>query len=110
MSPQFFDLKKLLSDRPAFDKDGWQEFLNVPSLFCGIYELPAGGTDTQTPHAEDEVYYVLEGEGVFICESQGGELRQEVHPGSILFLEKNKKHRFADFPQGLKLLVFFSKA
>lgn len=37
------------------------EFLRRPSMSLGLYVLPAGGTDPQQPHAEDEVYYILDG-------------------------------------------------
>ena len=37
------------------------EFLRVPALSAGVYVLPAGGTDPQQPHTEDELYYVASG-------------------------------------------------
>ncbi len=37
------------------------EFLRVPAMSAGIYVLPAGATDKQTPHQEDEIYYVVRG-------------------------------------------------
>jgi mannose-6-phosphate isomerase-like protein (cupin superfamily) len=37
------------------------EFLRVPSLSAGIYVLDTGATDPQTPHHDDEVYYVASG-------------------------------------------------
>ena len=37
------------------------EFLRVPALSMGLYALPAGSTDPQEPHQEDEVYYVVSG-------------------------------------------------
>jgi mannose-6-phosphate isomerase-like protein (cupin superfamily) len=30
-------------------------------LSVGLYLVPAGGTDDQTPHGEDEVYYAVRG-------------------------------------------------
>ncbi|MEZ4674484.1 MAG: hypothetical protein R2932_09590 [Caldilineaceae bacterium] len=39
----------------------WHEFLRVPDLSMGLYVLPAGDTDPQQPHTEDEVYYVING-------------------------------------------------
>src|SRR6185295_5647541 len=39
----------------------YHEFLRVPDLSAGIYVLEAGGTDPQSPHTEDELYYVIAG-------------------------------------------------
>ncbi len=36
----------------------WTEQLRVPDLSVGTYSIPAGGTDDQQPHTEDEVYVV----------------------------------------------------
>jgi hypothetical protein len=37
------------------------EFLRVPAMSTGVYVLPKGGADPQTPHREDEMYYVVRG-------------------------------------------------
>ena len=39
----------------------YHEFLRVPDLSAGIYVLEAGATDPQSPHTEDELYYVIAG-------------------------------------------------
>ncbi len=54
----------------------YHEFLTVPDLSAGLYILEAGATDPQSPHAEDELYYVVErpGEGL-------GRRRRARHPG-----------------------------
>ena len=41
----------------------YHEFLRVPDLSAGIYVLEAGATDPQSPHTEDELYYVVAGRG-----------------------------------------------
>jgi len=45
-----------LSRRRAATGDPDLEFLRVPDLSAGLYEIPAGGQDLQVPHAEDELY------------------------------------------------------
>ena len=75
-----------------------------PDLYTGLYEIPAGGHDEQTPHDADEVYYVLEGVAVFMVEDH----RVHVQAGSVLFVAKGKTHRFVDIREDLSLLVFFS--
>jgi len=57
---QAFELARLISQRASSNKL-YLEFLKVPDLSVGLYVLPAGGTDPQSPHTEDEVYYVVSG-------------------------------------------------
>jgi mannose-6-phosphate isomerase-like protein (cupin superfamily) len=86
--------------------DPYYEFLRVPTLNCGLYVLPAGATDRQTPHPEDEVYFVLEGLGVFSVEGAD----RTVQAGSILYVKAGVEHRFHSIAQDLVVLVFFSSA
>ena len=50
-----FELSELDRQRRQANKL-YLEFLRVPGLSLGLYVLPPGGTDTQQPHGEDEVY------------------------------------------------------
>ncbi len=84
----------------------WQEFIRVPDLFAGLYEIPAGGEDGQSPHDADEVYYVLEGEATAVVEGD----RIPVSAGSVLYVARDKDHRFVDVTEDLSLLVFFATA
>lgn len=82
------------------------EFLRTKSLSVGIYVLPAGGVDTQTPHNEEEVYFVIAGRARF----SNGARDEEVKAGDILFLNAKEPHRFHDISERLELLVFFAPA
>jgi mannose-6-phosphate isomerase-like protein (cupin superfamily) len=82
------------------------EFLRRDSLSCLIYHLNAGEPDRQTPHTEDEIYYVLSGEGVIEIDGEPS----PVKPGTVIFVEKHAEHRFRDYPEGLTLLVVFAPA
>jgi mannose-6-phosphate isomerase-like protein (cupin superfamily) len=84
----------------------YHEFVRVPDLSAGIYVLEAGGTDPQSPHTEDELYYVIAGRGVV---SVGSETRPVV-PGSLIFVAANVAHRFHDIAERLELLVMFGPA
>ena len=86
--------------------DLWFEFFRVPALSLGIYKLPKGGKDLQTPHDEDEVYYVLSGHGRI----QIGSEDHAVDPGAVIFVERKVEHRFHDIGEELELLVFFAPA
>ena len=52
----------------------WTEHLRVADLSVGTYSIPAGGTDDQEPHSEDEIYIVTTGRATL---ESGGE-RAEV--------------------------------
>ena len=84
----------------------YHEFLRVPDLSGGIYVLDAGAIDLQSPHTEDELYYVLAGRGMMTV---GGEIRPVV-PGSVIFVAATVPHRFHDIAERLELLVVFGPA
>jgi len=80
------------------------QFLNQGTMSLGLYALAAGSTDTQSPHAEDEIYYVVAGRGAIVV----AEERRPVQPGSIVFVAKEVAHRFVDIEEDLSILVFFA--
>jgi mannose-6-phosphate isomerase-like protein (cupin superfamily) len=84
----------------------YSEFIRVPSLSVGLYSLPAGGADPQSPHSEDEVYYVIRGRGQIRV---GGEDRA-VEAGSVVFVAADVEHRFHDIAEDMDILVFFAPA
>ena len=84
----------------------YHQFLTVPDLSLGLYVLPAGAEDLQTPHREDEIYYVVSGRGRL----SAGDQDYPAEPGSILFVAKNIDHKFHDIEEDLRLLVFFAPA
>lgn len=100
-----FEISQLLEQSQASGKL-YLEFLRVPSLSGGVYSLKAGATDPQQPHAEDEVYYVLNGRGQI---SVGDEDRA-VQPGSVVFVAAHALHKFHSITEDLDLLVFFAPA
>ncbi len=57
---QAFELAQLITQRADSNKL-YLEFLKVPDLSMGLYVLPSGGTDSQSPHTEDKVYCVVSG-------------------------------------------------
>ena len=81
-------------------------FLNRTTLTSGLYSLPVGATDTQNPHDQDEVYYVVSGKGTF----RSGEVAESVGAGSIIFVAAHAEHRFVEITEQLDMLVFFSTA
>lgn len=84
----------------------YREFLRVPAMSAGLYVLPAGATDPQRPHHEDEMYYVLRGRAHF----RAGDEDREISAGSALFVAAEVAHRFYDIAEELAVLVFFAPA
>lgn len=82
----------------------WLEFLRVNALSMGMYRLPAGGSDPQQPHAEDEVYYVTAGR----ARIRVGGADYPVAPGSIVYVPARVEHRFHSITEDLTVLVFFA--
>ena len=102
---QAFELAPLLEERKQSNKL-YLEFLKVPDLSMGLYVLPAGGTDPQSPHTEDEVYYVVSGKAKILVANEN----RDVQAGSIVYVAKNVAHRFHSIEEELTLLVFFAPA
>jgi mannose-6-phosphate isomerase-like protein (cupin superfamily) len=82
------------------------EFLRVPALSVGLYELAAGSVDPQQPHTEDEVYYVVSGQAMI----RVGDKDQWVAAGSILYVPAHEDHKFHSITADLSVLVFFAPA
>ena len=82
------------------------EFLRIPAMSVGFYALPAGGVDPQTPHREDEVYYVIRGCGNVTIAGHD----RTFEPGETIFVGKEVEHRFHSFQEPLELLVVFAPA
>lgn len=84
----------------------YHEFLRVPALSVGLYELAAGSNDPQQPHTEDEVYYVVSGEATIRVDNED----QPVTAGSIVYVPAHVVHYFHSIRQDLSILVFFAPA
>jgi mannose-6-phosphate isomerase-like protein (cupin superfamily) len=97
---QFADLLQRLGDKH------YHEFLRVPAMSAGIYVLSAGATDKQTPHKEDEIYYVVRGK----AKMRLGRGERSIGQGDVIFVEKTLEHQFFDIEKELLLLVIFAPA
>ena len=93
-----------ISRQQAESGRSYVQFINEGTMSLGLYVLAAGSVDEQSPHEEDEIYYVISGRGSVMV---AGEQRP-VRPGSIVFVAKEVEHRFVDIEEDLSLLVFFA--
>ena len=71
-----FELADVLADHSRSDRL-YYEFFRAPALSLGLYVLPAGAADPQSPHTEDEVYYVVNGSG--LGQMTGGPINSAFH-------------------------------
>ena len=100
-----FDLEALEAERRA-SGGPYLSFLTVSTMHAGVYFLPAGGTDRQQPHDEDELYYVVKGAGVLSVDDD----ETPIKPGSLVYVKAHAEHRFHSIAEDLTILVFFSTA
>ncbi len=82
----------------------YHEFLHVPTMSVGLYQLAAGATDPQEPHMEDELYYVVQGQARIQVDKE----HTAVNAGSMVFVAANIDHRFHSITEDLTVLVFFA--
>jgi mannose-6-phosphate isomerase-like protein (cupin superfamily) len=82
----------------------YHEFLRRDSMSAGLYVLRAREADPQTPHARDELYYVIRGHGRI----RVGDEDRPVDPGSVVFVAAEVEHRFHTITSDLTILVVFA--
>ena len=119
MRSSFRTLAEVAAERARRGKL-YREFLRVPAMSAGLYVLPAGRTDPQMPHHEDELYYVVRGHARMRVSSEeqavGGQAQgeqsgdQAVSEGSVIFVAAGVEHRFYDITEELVVLVVFAPA
>ena len=95
--------------RTADGSAHWAEQLRVPDLSVGTYSIPAGGTDDQQPHTEDEIYVITAGRATLTAGPDGAE-RLAASPGSVVYVAAGEVHRFVDITEDFAALVLFAPA
>lgn len=83
---------------------GYEIVHESAGLEIGVYVLVAPEPDRQQPHADDEVYVVLEGSGTLDVEGRSVELRE----GHAVFVPAGAEHRFTGYER-LSVLVIFER-
>src|SRR5690242_8497432 len=84
---------------------GYEILHESPGLEIGVYVLVAPEPDRQQPHADDEVYVVLEGRGMLEVEGA----KTELHEGNAIFVPAGADHRFSGYEQLCVLVIFERK-
>ena len=83
---------------------GYEVVHDSAGLEVGVYVLVAPEPDRQQPHEDDEVYVVLEGNGVLEVEGES----VPVEEGTAVFVEAGADHRFTAY-EHLSVLVIFER-
>jgi mannose-6-phosphate isomerase-like protein (cupin superfamily) len=83
---------------------GYEIVHESPGLEVGVYVLVAPEPDRQQPHADDEVYVVLEGRGQLEIEGEPVQLVE----GQAAFVPAGANHGFSAYEQ-LAVLVIFAR-
>lgn len=100
---QVFDLNEMMKERPS-TQVGFNKFLDVESMQCGLYFLKAGSQDMQAPHDDDEVYFVVEGR----AKMRIGDSEHEITPGKLLYVQATEEHSLFEIEEDMTLLVVFA--
>jgi mannose-6-phosphate isomerase-like protein (cupin superfamily) len=104
-SEKFFEIEQLEQQRRHSGKS-YLELLRIPAMSAGVYTLPAGASDLQKPHKEDEMYYVVRGR----ARMRAGSDDRTISAGSVIFVAAEVEHRFYEIAEELVVLVFFAPA
>jgi mannose-6-phosphate isomerase-like protein (cupin superfamily) len=93
-----------VKERLAAAGGGYEIVHESPGVELGVYVLVAPEPDRQQPHADDEIYVVLEGSGVLDVEGTS----VPVAEGDAVFVEAGAEHRFSAY-EHLSVLVIFER-
>jgi len=69
----------------------------------GLLVLQSGEEDAQTPHSNDEVYYIISGDGFLRIKNKDYAVSQD----KLFFVAKDVEHYFHSNSKELKVLYFF---
>ncbi|QZA88434.1 cupin domain-containing protein [Salinarchaeum sp. IM2453] len=71
------------------------------SMTVEIGKYPGDTTELRNPHTEDEIYYIIEGEGKI----RVGDTVHDVKAGDMVFVERGTEHDFFDIREPITTLI-----
>ena len=102
---KIFDLDSILL---KLDKETsstyFLDFFRNNSFEVGVLKLNPGQKDTQGPHLEDELYFVIEGKGYINISEENHQIRK----GSFIFVPSKTNHYFHGNKEPLVVLYVFN--
>jgi mannose-6-phosphate isomerase-like protein (cupin superfamily) len=93
-----------VKSRLAAGSGGYEIVHESPGLEVAFYTLVAPEPDRQQPHADDELYVVLDGRGTLEVEGEQVPLKE----GEAVFVPAGAEHRFVGY-ENLSVLVIFAR-
>ena len=93
-----------LQQKYAAAQSPYNEFLRRRGMSVGLYNLPVGAEDKQTPHMADEVYFVVAGRGRLRVVDE----EIEVKPGQVISVDHGEDHQFSNVTEDLQMIVVFA--
>jgi len=103
MNEKIIDVRKLFS-KMDLDNSDFLNFFDLQHLQVGILRLKPGEKDTQEPHASDEIYLVLEGDGFIEIGKKAYVLKKDL----FIYVPANVRHKFYGNTQEILVVYFFS--
>lgn len=91
-------IKKIIKSDTYF-----HTFINKENLAAGVLCLNPGEKDTQDPHENDELYYVVKGDGFLLVDQKN----YDISEGMVYYVAKNTPHCFHGNTKELVVLYFF---
>ena len=91
-------------DQHRQNDEFYHEFLRKERLSVGLYVLEAGATDPQSPHTEDEIYYIVSGAGIIEVDGDA----RAVGAGAVICVGAGVAHRFHTITEDLSVIVVFA--
>src|SRR5437764_14352751 len=101
----FFQLTEIEQQRLLTGKR-YFEFLRVPALSAGLYVLPTGGADPQSPPRQDAVYHVIRAGP----RMRMGTEDQEARAGRTIYVAARAAHRFYELKEHIAAPASFAPA
>ena len=102
---KIYDLESILLKLDKEDNSTYfLDFLRNNSFEAGVLRLNPGKKDTQGPHLEDELYFVIEGKGYINMLDED----HHIGKGSIIFVPSKTEHYFHGNKERLVVLYVFN--
>ncbi|MEO9365278.1 MULTISPECIES: cupin domain-containing protein [Candidatus Nitrosocaldus] len=103
MRTEVYNVNDIL-DIMSKDGDWCCTFLQSRSMDAGVLRLKPGEDDPQSPHVNDEIYYIIKGDGFITIEGKDIPIKE----GSVIFVPAKAKHKFHGNTKELIALYIFA--
>ncbi len=99
---EYYDIPSII--KCMRDKDWYDTFLCKESMSVGVLRLKPGEKDPQDPHINDEIYYIIKGDGYIRVDNKDIEVRE----GRVIFVPAYVSHKFHSNTKELIALYVFA--